>query len=195
MNDRRSDPKRPRNGRRAPKSVDDVTCGVHESDIALSASDGQAEIAQSQIEIANDSAQSSPMLSTSELLSLLSDRGIKKAAIARVLGIDPAGVTRLYSGERGLYLDEARKLVDAFKLPVDSAPPPLTIPIARLLVLHGAEALGAELSPDDPRVQELAQDFRAFSMFATDPRVRESTSAVEGFFQGLRLGVSRSSEP
>jgi antitoxin component HigA of HigAB toxin-antitoxin module len=195
MNDRRSNSKAPRDSRRATKRVDDVTCGVHESDIALSAIEGQEEIAHSQIEIALDSAQSNPMLSTDELLRLLAERGVRKAAIARVLGIDPAGVTRLYSGDRGLYLDEARKLVDAFKLPVDSATPPLTTPIARLLVLHGAETLGVAISPDDPRVQELALDFRAFSMFATDPRVRESTSAVEGFFQGLRLGVSRSSEP
>lgn len=126
------------------------------------------------------------MLSEREILEALESKGVPKNEIARTLGIDESGVTRLYSSGRRLKLDEARALVEKFDLP-GAKVTPLSLPVSRLLILHAAESLGVAVKPDDPRVSEIALDFRAFSRFATDPRVRESEDAAAGFFQGLRL--------
>lgn len=182
------------NGRGAAQCVYDLACGSHDRQLALSASSRQAPLAALSIEIASRSAQTRAMLSSADLLRMLEERKIKRSAIAAVMGIDPAGVTRLYDGDRKLTLDEAKRLVEAFNLN-GVASNPLSVPIARLLVLYAADALQARLEPEDPRVEELARDLRAFSMFAADPQVRESTEAVQGFFQGLRLAQDRTGEP
>ena len=133
--------------------------------------------------------QPAGMLSTYELRALLRQRKIKGGEVATVLGVTKAVVSRIYSGKRPLKLDEARRLIEHFKL-TETSPgslSPLTLPVSRLLILYLGNRLGVKIDPDDPRLAELAQDFRSFSIFALDPRLGESTEAVEGFLQGLRL--------
>jgi antitoxin component HigA of HigAB toxin-antitoxin module len=134
-------------------------------------------------------AHHAAMLGADELLKILEQRGVTRAEISRVLNLPSSRVSEMYTGKRRLQLDEAKTLVEKFG--IEEGVNPLSVPIARLLILYGADSLGVPLSPEDPRVEELARDFRAFSMFAADPRVRESTEAVEGFFRGLRLGQDR----
>lgn len=129
------------------------------------------------------------MLGASELLSILDQRGVSRADIGRVLKLPSSRVSEMYSGRRRLQLDEAKKLVEHFG--VEESVNPLTTPIARLLVLHAAEALSLSIEPDDQRVEAIARDFRAFSQFAADPRVRESVETAQGFLQGLRLAPGR----
>lgn len=137
-------------------------------------------------------AENRRMLSADELLAALRERGVKNAEIAELLDLPSSRVSELFSGKRRLQLDEAKKLVERYQL--EDRVNPLSLPIARLLVLYGADALDVDIAPDDPRVEELARDFRAFSMFANDPRVRESEEVVQAFFQGLRLAPGRTSE-
>lgn len=126
-----------------------------------------------------------PVLSADELLAMLDQRGISRAEIGRKLGIPASRVSEMYTGKRRLQLDEAKRLVESYQLEEQTAP--LNEPIARLLVLYAAEELGARVRPEDDRVGELAKAFLAFSRFATDPQVRTSEAAVEGFFRGYRL--------
>jgi antitoxin component HigA of HigAB toxin-antitoxin module len=130
------------------------------------------------------------MIGANELLTILRDRGVKNADIATLLELPSSRVAELYSGRRRLRLDEAKKLVEHYR--IEERISPLTVPIARQLVLYAADQMGLPLAPDDPRTDELARDFRAFSIFATDPRVRESEEAAAAFFQGLRLAPTRS---
>jgi transcriptional regulator with XRE-family HTH domain len=126
------------------------------------------------------------MIGSGELLARLKEAGARPTEIAKAMGVAPSRVTELYNGTRQLKLDEAVKLVDAFKL--DESPArlnPVSTPIARLIVLHLAHSLGSEVG--DSEVTELAEDLRAFSAFATNPRMRESLDAVEAFFESLRL--------
>jgi Mn-dependent DtxR family transcriptional regulator len=126
------------------------------------------------------------MIGSGELLARLKEVGARPTEIARAMGVAPSRVTELYNGTRQLKLDEAVKLVDAFKIE-DGASRlnPVSTPIARLIVLHLAHSLGSAV--DDSEVTELAEDLRAFSAFATNPRMRESLDAVEAFFESLRL--------
>jgi len=48
----------------------------------------------------------------------------------------------------------------------------------------GADAIAIS---EEPALQELAEDLRAFSVFAANPKVRQSVEAAEGFFQALQL--------
>lgn len=130
------------------------------------------------------------MLGANELLGILEAKGVKRADIARVLDLPSPRITEMYKGERRLQLDEAKKLVERFEIE-EAALSPLSVPIARLLVLYAAESLGVDVSPDDERVEGLAQEFRAFSEFAADPQARESQEQVQAFFRGLRLAPSR----
>lgn len=138
-----------------------------------------------------ESAQNAPMLSADELLTLLRERGVKNAQIERVLKLPSSRVSELFKGERQLKLHEYKKLVEEFK--VEETAPPLSEPIARLMVLYAAERLGTEMLPEDPQVGELAQEFAALSRFAADPDVRPSLDAFQAFLHGLRLGRDRTS--
>ena len=134
-------------------------------------------------------AQPTPMLTTGELLARLEERGIKNADIARVLNVSPSRVTEMKKGERRIQLDEAVKLVEAYKLESPLGPQPVTaLPasVARLIVLYIAASL-AEPAEVRPTVEELAADIQAFSEFVTDPAVRESLASAEAFFQAMRL--------
>lgn len=128
------------------------------------------------------------VLDSNQLLARLSDAGIKNVEIARVLKIPESRVSEMRAGNRRIKLDEAVKLVDAFKLEGETgASPitPLTIPIARLLVLHVAGTLGVDLADD--QLADLAADLRAFATFVADPQVRDSVQAADGFLQALRI--------
>jgi hypothetical protein len=128
------------------------------------------------------------VLTTTELLARLDQRGVRPGEIAKVLGINPSRVTEIRKGERRVLLDEAAKLVAAFDLespPVPRNLPVLPGPIARLIVRYIAAELGFSGSPD--QLEELSQDVRAFAEFVADPKVRESVEAAEAFFQAMRL--------
>ena len=136
------------------------------------------------------SAQKTAMFSTVELLALLDEAGVKQKDVAAVLGVAAPRISALYAGDRRLQLDEAKKLVEHFGIAEMVATPqpiPLPIQVARLLILHAASYLGLRVGPMDPRVEELARDFRAFSKFALDPLVRESSEAAGAFLQGMSL--------
>lgn len=49
---------------------------------------------------------------------------------------------------------------------------PVSAPVARLMVLHVARRLGLSLATADPRVEDLAQDLRAFAAHAADPQLQ-----------------------
>jgi hypothetical protein len=127
------------------------------------------------------------VLTTKELLARLREKGIKNADMA--LGLTPSRVTEMYDGTRALKLDEAVKLAEAFELEQEQGPPvpPLPGPVSQLIVQHIARELGRPLKQDAPQLQELAEDLRAFSVFVTDPTVRESIDLAMTFFQALRL--------
>lgn len=122
------------------------------------------------------------VMDTRSILAELARRGVKKARIAETLGVQASRVTELYKGERRLDHDEAVKLVETFDL--ERAVPPLTEPIARLLVLHVANELRVPIDPEAPQVQELALDFRAFSEYAAHPARMAEIARLEAFLEG-----------
>lgn len=128
------------------------------------------------------------VLDSNQLLARLADLEVKNVDIARVLRIPESRVSEMRAGKRRIKLDEAVKLVEAFRLEEASqegAITPLTTPIARLLVLHVSSSVGAEL-PEE-QVVELAADLRAFATFVSDPQVRDSVQAAGGFLKALQL--------
>ena len=132
--------------------------------------------------------QFASVLNSTQLLARLSEADIKNVEIARALGIPESRVSEMRSGKRRIKLDEAVKLVDTFDLEDEARAnqiTPLTTPIARLLVLHVAQSLRTEL-PEET-VADLAADLRAFALFASDPQVRDSLQAADGFLQALRI--------
>jgi hypothetical protein len=136
----------------------------------------------------------SRVLNSAQLLARLTDRGVKNVQIARALAIPESRVTEMRSGKRRIKLDEAAKLVDAFELETEGGEiTPLTTPIARLLVLHLADSLDVDIP--EPKLSELAADFRVFSTFVSNPRVRDSVDAAGAFLQGVRLRKQVPAEP
>jgi hypothetical protein len=139
------------------------------------------------------------MRSADDLLEALKAKGVTHAAIAKVLGVTTNNATMLYNPAkktgkpRRLTYDEAVKLVEAFDLEEQSASdavlPPLSVPVARLVVLYALSKAGVD--PDPHAVEELARDIQAFSQFAAQPRMRDSESLVEGFFAGLEHQKAR----
>ena len=125
------------------------------------------------------------VFNTKELLSHLEAVNARNVDMARVLGLPDSRIAEIRKGRRALKLDEAAKLVAHYRLD-ETKISPLSLPVARLVVLHLARSLGADIS--DRQVGELASDVRAFSSFLADPRVRESVESAESFLQGLQLG-------
>jgi DNA-binding Xre family transcriptional regulator len=167
-----------------------MICGSHAEQFAETATASQDVIADYALENNSAAAHNRHMLSSEQLIELLSARNIPKNEIAKTLGRDNSAVSRMFGNARSVKLDEAKALVERFDLQAPDSPPlsPLSLPVARLLILYAADRLGLSLDPADPRVEELAQDFRAFSRFAADPQVRENADAAAGFLQGVRLG-------
>ena len=127
------------------------------------------------------------MFDTDELLARLKAKGVKNVEIARALDLPDSRVPEIKDKRRTLKLDEAVKLVRAFGLEQDQAALPLPPQVIRLLVRYVAMQIGAPLEQDDPRLEELTADLRAFSAFVADPKVRRSIEAAEGFFEAMRL--------
>lgn len=140
---------------------------------------------------AGESAHLAAMRSTSDILAALKDKGVTHERIGVVLGITTPNATKLYNPAsktgkpRKLSYDEGLKLIEEFGL--SEAPAnlePLSEPVARLVVLHVANVLGA--SPSADVLDELAQDVAAFSEFVADPHARQSAEQVTGFLRALR---------
>jgi hypothetical protein len=135
------------------------------------------------------------MLTTTEILRELEARNIPKTEIARVAGVGKSRVTELFEAiahepknkPRKLSHDEAVRLVEGFGL--EQAPPasPLPVQVCRLLARHVGRKLGVPLPDDDARLTDLTKDLRAFSRFVSDPQVRQSIEAAEGFFRTMEM--------
>lgn len=137
------------------------------------------------VEAGYDSIKSEAVFDTDELLSRLEQRGVRNIEIAKVLGLPDSRVPEIRRKARALKLDEAAKLVRAFGLEQDQEAQPLPLPILRLAVAHISRRLGVALREE--QVADLAEDLRAFSVFAANPKVRGSIEAAEGFFQALQI--------
>ena len=147
----------------------------------------QGPITKWVVESSYDLRHPSAMFYTDELLAHLAPRRARNIDIARVLGLPDSRVPEIKRKDRALKLDEAVKLVQAFGLEQDQAALPLTDQVLRLVVRYVALEVGAQVGGDDPRLEELTADLRAFSAFVADPKVRRSVEASEGFFQAMRL--------
>lgn len=127
------------------------------------------------------------MFDTDELLARLEQKGVKNIEIARALGLPDSRVPEIKRKDRSLKLDEAVKLVQAFGLEQDRSAVPLPPAVLRLVVQY----VGMRLGAPEPRIHslagELTEDLRAFSEFASDPKVRRSIEAAEGFFRAMLL--------
>lgn len=134
-------------------------------------------------------AQKVLVLGSNELLDILRDRiardVMKNADIERVLDLPSSRVSEILAGTRRIRLDEAKKLVEAFEL--EESSPPLSEPVARLVVVWTAERLGAAVRPEDPQVADTALDLVELAKFAASPAGRKSVEAFEGFLHGIRL--------
>jgi hypothetical protein len=124
------------------------------------------------------------MLDTDELLARLEEKRIRNIDIAKVLGLPDSRVPEIRRKDRALKLDEGAKLVRAFGLEPSQVVAPLPPPILRLVIQYVALELGATANPS--QVEELTEDLRAFAEFVTDPKVRRSLDAADGFFQAMR---------
>ena len=130
----------------------------------------------------------SRMLGTDELLERLKHKGVRNVEIARVLDLPDSRIPEIRDRRRALKLDEAVKLVRAFELEQDGAPvQPVPQAILRLLVQYIALRLGTPEARLRSHLDELTEDMRAFSEFASDPKVRRSIEAAEGFFRAMLL--------
>jgi hypothetical protein len=137
---------------------------------------------------AENCQQPAGMFDTKGLLSALERKGISKADIARALDLPSPRITEMYSGKRRVLLDEGKRLVDAFRLDERDQVEPISEGVARLLALHVANRLGKPLAGDDPLVQELAEDLRAFASFAQRQHPAPTADAAAGFLAGRQSG-------
>jgi hypothetical protein len=128
--------------------------------------------------------QAGVMLDTQQLLARLKERQIRNVDIARVLKLPDSRIPEIRDGRRALKLDEGAKLVRAFGLEQEAEAQPLPLSVLRLAVRHVARRAGAPM--DDAVLNDLAEDLRAFSLFAADPTIRQSVEAAEGFFRALQ---------
>jgi hypothetical protein len=87
---------------------------------------------------------------------------------------------------RELAYDEGVKLARAFLSEPDQRAQPLPLPILRLIVLHVARRLACPPASEE-QLADLAEDLRAFSEYASDPKVRNSADLTEAFFRALEL--------
>lgn len=128
------------------------------------------------------------MFDTKGLLDTLERKGVTRADIARALGLPSPRITEMYSGKRRVMLDEAKRLVDTFNLEQSDQVEPISEGVARLLARHVATRLGKPLPGDDPLLQELAEDLRAFANFAQHQRPAPTPDAAAGFLAGRQSG-------
>jgi len=129
------------------------------------------------------------MFDTETLLEMLKARGIKNADIARAVGLPSPRITEMFNRTRKINLDEAKRIVEAFRLDEPEQSDPLSEGVARLLALHVANRVGRPLLPEDGTVQELAEDLQAFARFAWHRRTHLTAEATQGFFAGRTSGL------
>jgi DNA-binding transcriptional regulator LsrR (DeoR family) len=139
------------------------------------------------------------VLRQSDILAELTARGINQGQIAEALGIARPNANKLFNPAtktgktRTLTYDEGVTLIERFNLdqPDDVPVEPMAVPAARLAVQYVAQQLGVRIDPDDERVEDLAQDIRAYSEFVAAARIGENQDRAQGWLDGRR---SRSPE-
>lgn len=119
------------------------------------------------------------------LNALVDGKKIKNVDIAKALDLPDSRIPALLRGERRIYFDEATRLVEAFGL--EPALPERLLPasVLRLGVRHVALKLDAPLN--EPVLEDLAEDLRAFFEFASGPTGRPTVEAAEVFFRALQI--------
>jgi hypothetical protein len=127
------------------------------------------------------------MLDTDALLEKLDEKKIRNIDIARVLGLPDSRVPEIKQRTRALKLDEAARLVQAFELEPDRGATPLPPSVLRLVVQYVAVRMGVPEGRIHGLSDEVTEDLRAFSEFVSDPKVRRSIEAAEGFFRAMLL--------
>jgi hypothetical protein len=137
-----------------------------------------------------NSPQPLSMFDTKGLLAALERKGVSRADIGRALNLPSPRITEMYSGKRRVLLDEAKRLVDAFRLEDRDQVEPISEAVARLLARHVAKRLGKPLTGDDALLQELAEDLRAFASFAQHQHPAPTADAAAGFLAGRQSGQS-----
>lgn len=134
------------------------------------------------------------MFTKSELLAALEAKGVSNADMMKVLGMPSSRVSEILRATPGketdlkpreLSYDEGIRLAQAFLPELGQSAAPLPLPILRLIVLHVAKKLGCAIREE--QLADLAEDLRAFSEYASDPKVRGSVEASEGFFRALSI--------
>jgi hypothetical protein len=134
------------------------------------------------------------MLDTDELLARLDEKKVRNIDIARALGLPDSRVPEIRRKERALKLDEGAKLVRAFELEPSPTGVSLQPAMIRLAIQYIALELGVPPEANQSQIEELTEDLRAFSEFVSDPKVRRSVDAAEGFFQAMRRRRPAASE-
>ena len=141
-----------------------------------------------------DSVQLNCVLSKGELLAALEAKGVTNADMMRVLDLPSSRVSEILRATPGnetklkpreLAYDEGVKLVQAFLPELGRQATPLPPSILRLVVLHVARELDCPVN--EAQLGELVEDLRAFSEYASDPKVRGNAEASEAFFRALQL--------
>ena len=138
--------------------------------------------------------QATRMLRQSDILAELIVRGITQGEIADALGIARPNANKLFkpaakTGKtRTLTYDEGVMLIERFGLdrPEPAPVEPMAVPVARLAVQYVAQQLGVKIDPDDERVEDLAQDIRAYSEFVASAQVGENRDKAQGWLDGRR---------
>jgi hypothetical protein len=125
------------------------------------------------------------VLDTDELLAKLEAKGVRNVEIARVLDLPSSRVPEIKTKRRRLTLDEGAKLVQAFGLESGSVASPLPLPVLRLVVQYVALRMGVPEGRIHGLSDEVTADLQAFSEFVSDPKVRRSIEAAEGYFRAL----------
>lgn len=137
---------------------------------------------------------SSGVITREQLLARLNAKvkagELKNVDIAKALDLPDSRIPALLRGERRIYFDEATRLVEAFEL--EQGRTRLASSVMRLAVRHVAGALKAD--SDEAQVANLAEDLRAFFEYVADPKVQDNLTAVEAFFQAMRLRRPSSQE-
>lgn len=129
----------------------------------------------------SDFRHPSCVLDTDELLERL--KGVRNVDIAKALGLPDSRIPEIRRKERALKLDEAVKLVRAFRLEQAPQAPAIPPSVLRLAIRHVANRLQAD--PDEDQIAELEEDLKAFSEYVSRRSSQGLLVAAEGFLDGL----------
>lgn len=176
-----------------PPSALMMSCAVIPPDYAIRSNDARG-FTKYGVAPRYDSVQLCGVFSKSELLSALGAKGITNAEMQKALGLPSSRVSEILRATPGketdlkpreLTYDEGVRLIQAFLPELSQGVSPLPIAILRLIVAHIARELDCAI--DEAQLADLAEDLRAFSEYASDPRVRGNAEASEAFFRALQL--------